>query len=74
MQAMWIRMIFAVIVERQFPGNGKSDLRKVNSNGNQDSVTDYTILGDAETCATKLIKGNLWCIYHLFGKHMRSID
>jgi hypothetical protein len=45
------------MIGRQFPGKGKSDLYKVNSNGDQNLVTTYAILGYADIFAERLIKG-----------------
>jgi 20S proteasome alpha/beta subunit len=50
-------LLLRIMVGRQFPGKGKSDLHKVNSNGDQNLVTTYAILGDADIFADKLIKG-----------------
>jgi hypothetical protein len=49
-------LLLRVMVGRQLPGEGKSDLYKVNSNGDQDRVTTHAILGDAEKFADALIK------------------
>jgi 20S proteasome alpha/beta subunit len=50
-------LLLRVMVGRQFPAKGKSDLYKVNSNGEQNLVTTYSILGDADIFADELIKG-----------------
>jgi hypothetical protein len=50
-------LLLRVIVGRQFPGNGKSDLYTINPSGRQGIVTNYAILGDAEALANYLIKG-----------------
>ena len=50
-------LFLRLMIARQFPCNGKSDLHIVDSNGKHDSVTNWGAIGDAETCATELVKG-----------------
>lgn len=49
-------LLLRIMVGRQFPGKGKSDLHKVNSSGDQNLVTTYAILGNADIFADELIK------------------
>jgi len=50
-------LLLHIMIGKQFPGKGKSDLYKVSSNGDQSLVTTYAILGNADIFADRLIKG-----------------
>ena len=52
-------LFLRLMVGRQLPNTGKSDLHIVDSNGKCDLVTSWTTIGDAEAYAKKLI-GNRW--------------
>jgi 20S proteasome alpha/beta subunit len=55
-------LFLRILVGRQFPRNKRSELHKVSSNFNPEiasieaSIDNYAVIGDAETCATELIK------------------
>jgi 20S proteasome alpha/beta subunit len=47
-----------IMVARQFPNNGQSDLYVLNSLGNYDGVTEWRVIGQGELLARPLVQNN----------------